>query len=147
MLAHWDVLAAPPSEDEVFVVDAQTRGGRSVDPFTGKEPALDPGAMRGTGLGALWNDYLHRIHQREFLAYQPAFREYLNKGGPAWDGKEGDDQLVGYDAWVIRQPIPAPGQPRVAGVSSREKFMTQARGGKLSEKVLPLLTPGLLEKH
>jgi len=51
MLAHWDILAAPPTEDEVFVADGQTRGGKSIDPFTGKEPEMNPGNMRGTGLG------------------------------------------------------------------------------------------------
>jgi predicted DCC family thiol-disulfide oxidoreductase YuxK len=146
MLARWDVLVSPPQEDEVLVVDAQTRGGRSVDPFTGKEPLLDPGAMRGTGLGQLWNDYLYRIHQREWGEYLRAFRDYLNRGGPAWDQKEGDDILVGYDAWWLKQPIPAPGEPRAQGLSGREKFITQARGGRAGDKVLPLLRPDLFKK-
>jgi len=146
MLAHWDVLASPPLEDEVLVVDAQTRSGISVDPFTGKEPVLDPGAMRGTGLGQLWNDYLYRVHQREWAEYLRAFRDYLNRGGPAWDQKEGDDVLVGYDAWWLKQPIPAPGEPRAKGLSGREKFITQARGGRFGDKVLPLLRPDLLPK-
>lgn len=147
MMARWDVLAAPPAEDEVFVVDAVTRGGRNLDPFTGKEPVLDPGAMRGTGLGQLWNDYLFRIHLREGAEYQRAFRDYLNKGGPAWDSKEGDDQIVGYDALWLKQPIPLPGQPRAATLSGREKFMTQARGGRAAERALPLLRPEHTEKR
>jgi hypothetical protein len=136
MRARWDVIASPPTEDEVMVVDAQTRGGRSVDPFTGHEPVIDPGAMRGTGLGQLWNDYLSRIHQREYAPFLPAFRDYLNKGGPAWDGKGGDDGIVGYDAWWIKQPIPPPGQPRAHGLSGRERILIQARGGKLADKIL-----------
>jgi predicted DCC family thiol-disulfide oxidoreductase YuxK len=147
MLARWDVLAAPPLEDEVLVFDAQTRNGRSIDPFTGKEPVLDPGAMRGTGLGQLWNDYLYRIRQREWSEYLRAFRDYLNRGGPAWDQKEGDDMLVGYDAWWLKQPIPPPGEPRPKGLSGRERFITQARGGKLTDKALPLLRPDLFDKR
>jgi hypothetical protein len=142
MLEGWDVLVNLPTEDEVFVVDAQTRAGRSIDPFTGKEPELDPGKMRGTGLGQIWNDYLWRIHQREWFDYQRAFRDYLNKGGPKWTPGEGDESLAGYDAYWIRQPIPAPGQPRPDGVTAREKFMSQARGGKFAaERMLPLLHP------
>ncbi len=147
MLARWDVLAAPPADDEVLIVDAQTKSGRSIDPLTGREPEFNPGAMRGTGLGQLWNDYLYRIHQREWSDYQRTFREYLNKGGPAWDQKEGDDQLVGYDAWWLKQPIPSPGQPRVHGLSGREKFMTQARGGRLTDRALPILRPDVLDKR
>ncbi len=148
MLARWDVLATPPAEDEVVIIDAQTRGGRSIDPLTGKEPELNPGAMRGTGLGQLWNDYLFRIHQREWAEFQRAFRDYIAKGGPAWDEKQGDDQLVGLDVYVLKQPIPAPGQPRMDGLSAREKFMSQSRGGKLSaERGLPLLRPDALKKR
>ncbi len=144
MLARWDVLATPPTEDEVMVIDAQTKGGRSVDPLTGKEPELDPGAMRGTGLGQLWNEYLWRIRQREWFDYQRAFRDYLSKGGPAWDDPQGDNQLVGLDAYWLKQPIPAPGEPRQAGVSARDKVFTQARGGRLAQdKKLPLLRPEL----
>jgi predicted DCC family thiol-disulfide oxidoreductase YuxK len=142
MLARWDVLATPPTEDEVVIVDAQTRGGRSVDPLTGKEPELNPGAMRGTGLGQLWNDYLFRLHQREWAEFQRAFRDYIAKGGPAWDEKQGDDQLAGLDVYVLKQPIPAPGQPRKDVLSAREKLMSQSRGGKLNaERGLPLLRP------
>ncbi len=143
MKARWDVLTAIPTDDEVIAVDGLTRGGRSVDPLTGKDPVLDPGEMRGTGLGQLWNDYLWRIRQREWFDYQRAFRDYLNKGGPGWDQKTGDDQIVGYDAYWIKQPIPAPGEPRAAGVASREKFMTQARGGK---GAAPLLRPDLFKR-
>jgi predicted DCC family thiol-disulfide oxidoreductase YuxK len=142
MLERWDVFVNLPTEDEVFVVDAQTRGGRSLDPFTGREPEFDPGKMRGTGLGQLWNDYLWRVHQREWADYQRAFRDYLNKGGPKWTPGEGDESLAGFDAYWIRQPIPAPGQPRPEGVTAREKFMSQARGGKFAaDRMLPLLHP------
>jgi hypothetical protein len=149
MLARWDVLAPePPREDEVFAVDGQTRGGRSVDPLTGREPAFDPGAMRGTRLGQLWNDYLTRIHQREWFEFQRAFRDYLGKGGPALEGKTGDDQLIGLDAYWIKQHIPEPGKEREPGLSAREKIFTQSRGGRLQmDKVLPLLKPEVIPRQ
>jgi predicted DCC family thiol-disulfide oxidoreductase YuxK len=149
MLAQWNVLATPPAEDEVFVVDAQTRGGRSIDPLTGSEPVLDPGAMRGTGLGQLWNDYLDRIRQREWNEYQRAFRDYLAKGGPGWDEQQGDNQIVGLDAYWVKQPIPEPGQPRPDGLSARDKVFTQSRGGRLNaaKSGLPLLRPEMFNKR
>ena len=147
MLARWDTLAAPGR--------GRSHGRRRPDQV-GKErrsphrqaPELDPGAMGGTGLGQLWNDYLDRIHRREWSDYQRAFRDYLNRGGPAWEPKDGDDPIVGYDGWWIKQPIPGPGQPRARGLSGREKFMTQARGGRLpEEKALPALRPDVLDKR
>ena len=147
MLARWDVLAAPPAEDEVMVIDAQTRGGRSVDPLTGKEPEQNPGAMRGTGLGQLWNEYLWRIHEHDWFDYQRAFRDYIAKGGPAWDDPQGDNQLVGLDAYWMKQPIPAPGQPRAEALSAREKLFTQSRGGRLNAtKTLPVVRPDMLKR-
>jgi len=147
MLAHWDVLATPPVEDEVLVVDAQTRGGKSIDPLTGKEPVFDPGAMHGTGLGQLWNDYLYRIHERQWIDFQRAFREYIAKGGPNWAEPQGDDLITGCDVYWLKQPIPPPGQERVAALSGREKMFSQSRGGRFNaEKGLPLLRPDLLNK-
>jgi predicted DCC family thiol-disulfide oxidoreductase YuxK len=144
MLEKWDVLASPPTEDEAFAVDAQTKGGKNLDTFTGKEPDLNPGHMRGTGLGQLWNDYLWHVHQKEWSEFQRAFRDYLNKGGPRWPYPEGDDAIAGYDAYWLKQPIPPPGEPRADSLTARDKFMTQARGGKLaSDRILPVIRPDL----
>lgn len=148
MLARWDILAAPPAEDEVFVADGQTRGGKSVDPFTGKEPEMNPGNMRGTGLGQLWNDYLYRIHLKEWFDFQRSFRDYLAKGGPKWEDQTGDNQMVGLDAYWVKQPIPAPGEARTTEPPKPEKLFTQSRGGRFGQdRTLPLLRPDLLNKR
>jgi hypothetical protein len=147
MMARWDVLVSTPTEDEVFVADGQTKGGASVDPLTGREPQFDPGAMRGTGLGQLWNDYLTRIHEREWFDFQRAFRDYISKGGANWEPTSPDDQLVGLDAYWVKQPIPPPGEPRAASISAREKLFTQSRGGRGSDHMLPILRPELLNKQ
>jgi hypothetical protein len=142
MLARWNVLTPePPTVDEVFIVDAQTRNNQSVDPLTGREPQINPGAMRGTGLGQLWDDYLYRIHDKEWSDYQKAFRDYLAKGGPRWDGSTGDNGIVGYDAYWVRQPIPAPGEARTAE-ATRERLFNYSRGGRLGvDKTLPIFRP------
>jgi predicted DCC family thiol-disulfide oxidoreductase YuxK len=148
MMARWDVFAPePPREDEIFVADAQTRGGRTLDPFTGRDPEFNPGALRGTGLGQLWNDYLYRIHLKEWFDFQRAFRDYVTKGGPAWDEQIGDNALSGLDAYWVKQPIPRPGEPREQALSAKDKLFTQSRGGRTgAEKTLPLLKPDLFKR-
>lgn len=142
MTAQWGVLAEPPTEDEVMIIDAQTRDGRSVDLLTGKEPELNPGAMHGTGLGQLWNDYLYRLHQPEWREFQRAFRDYLQKGGPRFQAVKPEDAIAGYDAYWIRQPIPRPGEPREQGLSGRDKIWSQSRGGRIQfDKAMPMLRP------
>jgi hypothetical protein len=145
MMARWGVMAKIPTEDEVMVVDAQTKGGRSVDPLTGREPVWNPGAMRGTGLGQIWNDYLARMHEREWFEFQRAFRDYLARSGPKWADPTGDDVLTGLDAYWVKQPIPRPGEPRAEAVSAREKMFTQSRGGRAAfDRALPVIRPELL---
>lgn len=140
MMARWDVMGKPPSGDLVLVMDAQTKDGRSVDPFTGREPEMDPGAMRGTGLGQLWNDYLHRLREREWNDFQRSFRDYLAHGGPRWADRAGEDAIVGYDVYWLEQPIPRPGEPREQVLTLREKWLTNGRGGRaMAQKGLPLL--------
>lgn len=148
MMARWDVLGTPPADDELMVFDAQTKDGRSVDPFTGREPVLDPGAMRGTGLGQIWNDYLARLHEKEWADFQRAFKDYLAKGGPRWSAASGDAQIVGYDAYWIKQPIPRPGEPRDPNEITRQKLWTQSRGGRFgAEKLRTLIRPNGLHKR
>ena len=146
MMARWDLLASPPTEDEVVVIDAQTKSGGSIDPLTAREPEWNPGAMRGTGLGQLWNDYLYRLHDPQWLDFQRAFRDYIGRGGPRVSDPPGDNQIMGLDAYWIKQPIPRPGEPREAAVSGREKMFTHSRGGRGGlEKTLPLLRPELIK--
>jgi hypothetical protein len=148
MMARWDLMGTLPTEDEVMVVDGQTKDGRSIDILTGQAPELNPGQMRGTGLGQLWNDYLWRMHQKEWFDFQRAFRDYLTKAGPRWDVPTGDGSIVGYDVYWIKQPIPRPGEPREQAVSAREKLWSQSRGGRSPlDKALPVLRPGTFQKR
>lgn len=142
MLAKWDILTpAPPLEDGAYVVDGQTKGGRSIDPLTGRVPVFDPDAEH-VKLGQLWNDYLDRIRQKEWSAFQKSFRDYLAKGGPSLRGEPPENQLTGYDAYWITSPSPPPGGARPAGEPQREKLFTHSRGGRLGlDKFSPVLRP------
>lgn len=142
MLARWNVLTPePPTVDEFCVVDAQTRNNQNVDPLTGREPQVNPAAMRGTGLGQLWDDYLTRMHETAWVEFQKGFRDYLTKGGPAWADATGDRQIGGFDGYWVKQPIPAPGEARAAE-ATRERMFNYSRGGRLgTDKALPVLRP------
>ena len=66
--------------------------------------------MGGTGLGQLWNDYLDRIITAASGRTTSAPSATTSTGaGPPGEPKDGDDPIVGYDGWWIKQPIPRPG--------------------------------------
>ncbi|HVY46932.1 MAG TPA: DCC1-like thiol-disulfide oxidoreductase family protein [Minicystis sp.] len=143
MIAKWDVLAPEPSRlDASFVVDAQTRGGKSVDTLTGLAPSFDLERVRGLDLGQLWGDYLTRVHEKEWSEFQRAFRDYLGKGGPRWENPLGDNGIAGYDTYWVTEPIPPPGEARDVKRSRREKLFSYSRGGKLGDPRFFPVPPG-----
>jgi hypothetical protein len=147
MLERFDVLAPKDAEDGIFVVDGQNRKGGSVDPLTGREPAVDPAAFNARKLGQLWNDYLYRIHLKEYEPYQRALRDYLIKGGPALEGLTNDEQLSGFDAYWLRYSIAKPGAAPTRVEVGRDKLFTHSRGGRLAIDHLPAIKPELRRKE
>jgi predicted DCC family thiol-disulfide oxidoreductase YuxK len=143
MLSRWDVLVPPPGEDGAFVIDGQNKKGASVDPLTGEEPVFEPEQIANRRLGQLWNDYLYRIHLKEWEPYQKAFRDYLVKGGPALEGRPTDEQLAGFDAYWVKYTIAPPGAAPARAAVARDKLFTHSRGGRLGVDRLPILRPGL----
>jgi len=140
MQARYDVLAPePPKEDGVFVVDGQTRAGRSIDPLTGQEPSFEVPRFR---LGYLWSDYTSRMRKKESPEVEKSFRDYLVKGGPAWTPEPSDNQITGYDAYWLVYTSPPPGE-RTRTVTGREKLFTHSRGGRVNQS-LPLIKPSHL---
>ena len=141
MIGRWDVFVpAPPVEDALMVTGGQPRGGKSVDVLTGLEPSFDL-SSRPAHLGQLWGDYLDRIHQKEWNDFQKAFRDYVVKGGPAWDTKQPDANITGLDAYWVTQPSPAPGQRQTDAPSEKEKIFTHSRGGRLGLDKFPAIRP------
>lgn len=138
MIGRWDVFAPEPSRDaEVFVVDAQTRSGVSVDPLTGVEPVFDPAEHGPLFLGPLWADYLTRVHEHEWAEFQRAFRDYLGKGGPRWENPLGDLGIAGFDAYWSTASGSKDDEP------AREKLFSFSRGGKTGGGAVKLpIAPG-----
>lgn len=134
MMERWDVLTDPPTVNELLVIDGTLADGRHVDPLTGRAPETDPTTARGAALGQLWNDYLHRLRDKEWSETLRTFKDALIRGGPRWRDQGGASALVGYDAWWVKQPIPRPGEPRRPALSFREKWFSHGRAGRAEKR-------------
>jgi predicted DCC family thiol-disulfide oxidoreductase YuxK len=109
LLEGWGMFAPePPYDDGHVVVDARTKDGRKLDPFTGKEPNFDPYAPRGWGHQQFWCDYNNRIRFEWHVPNRQHLRDYLRR----WHEFYGtpDDELVAFDVWWVHDKSPPPGQ-------------------------------------
>jgi hypothetical protein len=101
----WGMFSPNPIRDDgTIVVDARTVDGRSIDPFTGKEPALDLTISDGLGLGQIQQDYFNRIRLDGNTRYRQGLSEYLR----AWHHHTGrpEDELVSFDVYWVRDQCP-----------------------------------------
>jgi hypothetical protein len=101
----WGMFSPNPIRDDgTVVVDARTIDGRSIDPFTGKEPALDLTISDGLGIGQIVQDYWNRIRLDGNTAYRQGLSEYLR----AWHKRTGrpEDELVSFDVYWVRDQCP-----------------------------------------
>jgi predicted DCC family thiol-disulfide oxidoreductase YuxK len=111
LLEGWGMFAPePPYDDGHIVVDARTKDGRKLDPFTLKEPDFDPYTRTGWGHEQFWCDYNNRIRFDFHVPNRQHLREYLRHwheyaGRPA-------DELVAFDVWWVNDKSPPPGQQR-----------------------------------
>jgi predicted DCC family thiol-disulfide oxidoreductase YuxK len=105
----WGMFAPePPYDDGHLVVDGRTVDGRKLDPFTGREPVMDPYSATGWGDDQLWCDYTNhirwsnnapnRVHLREYLEH---VHEYTHRP---------QDKLTSFDVWWVQNKSPEPGQ-------------------------------------
>ena len=111
LLEGWGMFAPePPYDDGHVVVDARTKDGRKLDPFTGKVPDFDPYTATGWGHEQFWCDYNNRIRFEWHVPNRQHLRDYLRHwheyyGKPA-------DELVAFDVWWVSDKSPAPGHER-----------------------------------
>ncbi|MEA2700904.1 MAG: hypothetical protein QOI66_5175 [Myxococcales bacterium] len=104
----------PPLGDRMVFVDALTGDGRHVDPFNAAGSRVHELPVTAIparlGQSALFAAYSARIPER--FVYHQAFLEWVMRQ----QGRPGD-QIVSFDAWVIDDDSPPPGE-------------TVARGGR-----------------
>jgi predicted DCC family thiol-disulfide oxidoreductase YuxK len=111
LLEGWGMFAPePPYDDGHVVVDARTKDGRKLDPFTGKLPDFDPYTRTGWGHEQFWCDYNNRIRFDFHVPNRQHLREYLRH----WHEYYGrpQDELVSFDVWWVNDKSPPPGQER-----------------------------------
>ncbi|HVJ17248.1 MAG TPA: DCC1-like thiol-disulfide oxidoreductase family protein [Polyangiaceae bacterium] len=109
LLEGWGMFAPePPYEDGHIVVDARTKDGRKLDPFTGTVPNFNPEAPHGWGHEQFWCDYSLKLSFPWFSQHRNFFREYLVHWHEYFDRPQ--DQLVAFDVWWVHDKSPKPGQ-------------------------------------
>jgi predicted DCC family thiol-disulfide oxidoreductase YuxK len=111
LLEGWGMFAPePPYDDGHVVVDARTKDGRKLDPFTGKTPDFDPYTRTGWGHEQFWCDYNNRIRFEWHVPNRQHLREYLRHWHEYYGKPE--DELVSFDVWWESDKSPPPGQER-----------------------------------
>jgi predicted DCC family thiol-disulfide oxidoreductase YuxK len=111
LLEGWGMFAPePPYDDGHVVVDARTKDGRKLDPFTGKLPDFDPYTRTGWGHEQFWCDYNNRIRFDWHVPNRQHLREYL-KHWHEYYGKPADE-LVAFEVWWVGDKSPPPGKER-----------------------------------
>jgi len=111
LLEGWGMFAPePPYDDGHVVVDARTKDGRKLDPFTGTTPDFDPYTRTGWGHEQFWCDYNNRIRFDWHVPNRQHLREYLRHWHEYYGKPE--DELVSFDVWWENDKSPPPGQER-----------------------------------
>jgi hypothetical protein len=112
-LERWNMFAPDaPTDDGAGVVDAVTRSGRHVDPFTGAEPDFDRFEHGVIDEGSIPADYLFQLHFDANRAYRQELVRYL-RGWHERDGRTEDDRIMGFELWWLSVPTPPPGSTHV----------------------------------
>jgi predicted DCC family thiol-disulfide oxidoreductase YuxK len=109
LLEGWGMFAPePPYEDGRLVVDARTKDGRKLDPFTGALPDFSTDTKTGWGHEQFWCDYSNKIRFTWFSQHRQFLREYL-KHWHEFTGRP-NDELVAFDVWWVEDKSPKPGE-------------------------------------
>jgi hypothetical protein len=119
LIQDWHMFAPdPPRMNKHWVARAVSKDGTVVDPLTGG----DPRAWLSRS-NRLWYKYLSRLAEPRFEALRPHLARYLN----ARHNRSASEarQIGDVSLQVVREPIPAPGQPAraakgVATISLRQ---------------------------
>jgi hypothetical protein len=118
-LERWNMFAPDaPLDDSAGVLDATTRSGRHVDPFTNQPPnflVLEQGPL---AYGSIPADYLFQLHFEGNEPYRPELTRYLRQ----WHeqaGRSADDRIVRFELWWLTRDSPPPGSTE-AGPTRRQ---------------------------
>jgi hypothetical protein len=100
----WSMFAPnAPEEDGTMVIDALTKGGRHVDPFTGKPPDFEAIRRGSVPHSIALSDYLLNMRSPRNKRYRHDLRRYLRRYG------SGPDQIVSAKVYWVRYVPPKRG--------------------------------------
>jgi hypothetical protein len=102
-LQGWSMFAPnAPEEDGTMVIDAVTRSGRHVDPFTGSAPDFEQ-VRRGLVTHSIAvSDYLLAMRDEKNKRYRHDLRRYLRRYSPT-------DPIVSAEVWWVKHQSPKRG--------------------------------------
>ncbi len=118
-LERWNMFAPDaPMDDSAGVVDATTRSGRHVDPFTNQPPNFQVLEQGPLAYGSIPADYLFQLHFEGNEPYRLELTRYLRQ----WhehEGRSPEDRIVRFDFWWLTRDSPPPGSTE-AGATRRQ---------------------------
>jgi hypothetical protein len=125
----WSLFSPEaPLSDETVVVDAVTRDGRHVDPYNevGSRVSSLPVESVPVRLGhdSFWCDYTLRIPDAG--QYHQALTEWILRYHERTGHER--DQITRFDAYVIWQDSPKPGEPQVPSNIRKRRFLRYPEG-------------------
>ncbi len=113
MAAHlnhgWGMLAPDPPTPNAggWVIEGETRSGKKIDPFTGREPTWEKPTYLANQLNLEWRRYLLAISNDKRRAYRTYFAKYLTR---RFDREtQGDDRLARFRLFYVRERTKPPG--------------------------------------
>jgi hypothetical protein len=102
-MQRWSMFAPnAPEEDGALVIDAVTKSGRHVDPFTGTAPDFERLQRGGTPHSIAVSDYLLAMRAAKNKRYRPDLSRYLRGYSPS-------DPIVSAQAWWVSRKSPRRG--------------------------------------
>lgn len=119
---RWSLLPSDvPRSDGMGLVDATTRGGRHVDPFTGLAPETEPFDTAALPGGSITADYLYQLHLEKNRPYWPELLRHLRE----WhehDGRSTTDRIGRVELWWLTRDSPPPGSTATGPVKRELVF-------------------------
>lgn len=99
----WSMFAPnAPEEDGTLVIDAVTKSGRHVDPFTGATPDFEQVRRGGVPHSIAVSDYLLSMRDAKNKRYRHDLRRYLRRYSPS-------DPIVSAEVWWVSHKSPKRG--------------------------------------
>ena len=127
-LQGWFMFSPNPvMDDGTIVVDAITKDGRHLDPFSLAPPNFDLIHVQSCRYNQIWSDYFNRMHYAGNSAYRDAMVEYMRRL-PQRTGAD-DDALVSGEVYWVSDFNPKWGTRESWGQKNELLFTFGATGG------------------